>query len=226
MKHLKRCSSLFALMLFVLLLLTACGADGDASGNEKEDPGIAFPYELADGKLTVNSLFPSSIENPDFGNAYGDDIASIEILNSSEEFLYEASVTVHLADGTDIPFTITNLPAGQTVWAFATDNTSIAAEAVCTDIDCSTQFSPEAPLMADQVSFEVQETEVTLHNLTSADLTDLSVGCHCQFDGVYFGGITYSYPVDTLSADGSIVCNAEDCYLDCAAVVSITSNQS
>lgn len=222
---------LLGVAMTVLLLLAACGKpSGESDKSSAQKPGqeppaaaIQFPYELADGKLTANSLFPSSIDNPDFNGEYGDDIATLEIVNTSDEFLQEAAITVQLADGTTIPFAITNLPAGSTVWAFAANNASIQIDPACTDVACTAGFTAGMPVLADQVSFEVHETEVTLHNLTSTPLTNLSVGCHCLFDGVYFGGVTYHYSVNTLPANASSTFSADDCYLDGAEVVSITN---
>ena len=185
--------------------------------------GIKFPYELEDGKLTVNSLFQSSIDNPDCNNEYADDIATLEVKNTSDEFLKEAKITVMLNDKTKIPIVITNLPAGKSVWAFATDNTAVELNPVCVEIACDAAFEKEMPILDGTVSYEVNETKVTLHNLSSDNLTGLSVGCHCLFDNIYYGGLTYSYDVDKLSASDSTTLDADDCYLGSAEVVCITS---
>lgn len=185
--------------------------------------GIKFPYELEDGKLTVKSLFQSSIENPDCSNEYADDIATLEVENTSDEFLQEAKITITLNDGTKIPIVITNLPAGKSIWAFATDNTAVELNSECVDIVCDAKFEKEMPVLSGIVSYEVNEMKVTLHNLSSDNLANLSIGCHCLFDNVYYGGLTYSYDVDELSANDSITVEADDCYLGSAEVVSITS---
>ena len=66
--------------------------------NEKKK--MTFPYDLDDGKLTVQSIFQSSIDNPDCHDKYEDDIASLEIVNNSDQLLKEADITVETDDGT------------------------------------------------------------------------------------------------------------------------------
>lgn len=241
MKNKKKYSVFLIVMTSMMLVLSSCrkwsesnveSSDLDESATtETQQPeeiayiqsGIEFPYELEDGKLIVNSLFQSSIDNPDCNNEYADNIATLEVKNASDEFLQKATITVTLDNEMKIPIVITNLPAGKSVWAFATDNTTIDLDPVCEEIVCDAAFEKEMSVLVDIVSYEVDETKVTLHNLSSDNLTDLSVGCHCLFDDVYFGGLTYSYDVGELSANQSITVDADDCYLGSAEVVYITN---
>lgn len=215
---------LVILIVLVSFLIVIIGRDvlkKRTETNTQSGQKISFPYELEDGKLIVNSLFQSSISNPDCNGEEGEDIASLEIKNASDEFLTEAQITVTLDDGDEIPFLVTNIPAGKTVWAYATDNTSISLDFVCNRIKCKAQFSDKMPVMAESVSYEVNETSVTLNNLTGNEISGLSVGCHCLFEDVFFGGLTYNYKIEELPANESITINAEDCYLGSAEVVCI-----
>ena len=228
------------LALALALAVTGCGGS-QASGSAQEapagsvaeptpeptptpDPRIQFPCEVDGGKLTVNSLFQSSIFNPDCSDQSGEDIASLELVNTSDSYLEEAQFVVTLRDGTQINFAVSGVPAGQAVWAFATDNTALPADAVCDGIECTASYQPSPPLMEDKIAFAVSGTTITLTNLTGEDLTDLTVCCHCLLDGTIFGGRIYTYQVGLLRANGSATVEAMECYLGSADVVCIRAN--
>lgn len=185
-----------------------------------EKDGVEFPYELENGKLLVNSLFQASIENPDCDNEIGEDIASLEIENQSEEFCTAVNVQVTMQDGSELSFSATNIPAGKKVWVFSTDNQSIAQENICEKIECTAEFG-ENSMMEDQVQYSVEDTTITIQNITDSEITDLSVYCHCLFEEAYFGGVSYCYSVEKLPAGGSVTMDADDCYMGTAEVVLI-----
>lgn len=189
----------------------------DTSETEEKD---IFPYELEDGKLVVESLFQYSGFNPDCGDEEGENIASLEIVNSSDEFCKLVEITVVMQDGTEIPFKATNIPAGKKVWMFASDNQSIDQKSVCKEIIGEAQFG-EASMMEKQIGFNVEDTAIKLQNLTKDEITDFSVDCHCLFEDVYFGGVTYSYFVKSIPSGETITIDANDCYMGTAEIVVI-----
>ena len=94
----------------------------------------------------------------------------------------------------------------------------------CKELKCEASFAEEPPFLAEQVAVETEGISVTLTNLTDEDLAGLTVYCHCLFDGTYFGGLTYAYPVDGIPTGESVTIQAEECYLGEAAVVRVTRN--
>ena len=202
-----------ALAIALLLLLSGCG-------KAKED--VTFPCLLADEQLSVTSLFQYSGENPDCGDEAGENVVSLAVTNQSGRHLTSAKITAKLADGTRLTFQLADIPAGQTVWVFDQDNGSFASSSACKELKCEASFEAETPLLEDQVAVETEGTSVTLTNLTDEDLAGLTVYCHCIFDGTYFGGSTYAYPVDGIPAGGRVTIQAEECYLGEAAVVRVT----
>lgn len=204
-----------ALAIALLLLLSGCG-------KAKED--VTFPCLLADEQLSVTSLFQYSGENPDCGDEAGENVVSLAVTNQSGRHLTSAKITAKLADGTRLTFQLADIPAGQTVWVFDQDNGSFASSSACKELKCEASFEAETPLLEDQVAVETEGTSVTLTNLTDEDLAGLTVYCHCIFDGTYFGGSTYAYPVDGIPAGGRVTIQAEECYLGEAAVVRVTRN--
>lgn len=212
------------LALLMLCVLPACGTKqtGEPEASPTAEPGLALPYALENGALEVTSIFQYSGANPDCGNEMGENIAAIELVNRSERYFMSAQVTASFADGTERIFRVQELPAGQTVWAFAVDNGAYDPAQPCVGLTCTAEFGEPAPL-EEQVSVSVDGTAVALTNRTDAELTDLTVTCHTLFEEAYFGGIAYSYPVERLPANGQANVQAEACYLGSAAVVRISN---
>lgn len=216
------------LMIAVLLMVTACsGKKGTKTTDaeeikENEKIEISFPYALDEERLLVNSLFQSSIENPDCDNEYAEDIASLELVNQSGKYLESAEITVHMSDDTELHMSVADVPSEQKVWVFDNQNQVLSSDATCISIECDAKYLDEAPLMKEQVVVEVNETTVTLLNQSEETLSGLTVECHCIIDGVCYGGLTYSYPVEDIMPNSSIVIEAEDCFLGTADVVRLS----
>lgn len=193
----------------------------DASAAPEE---LTLPYVLADGKLAVTAVFQYTGENPDCGDEAGDDIAALAVTNQSGQHLTKATFTAKLADGAQLQFAAVDVPVGQTVWAFALDNSSYDPANPCESITCDAQFEAGTPVLSEQLSISVEGTAVTLTNTSGAALENLTVDCHCLFNDVYFGGRTYAYTVLSIAAGGSVTIPAEECYLGEAAVVRVTQD--
>lgn len=189
------------------------------SEDERE---VTFPYFAEGDKIEITQLFQYSGFNPDCGDEMGENIASLAVVNRSNEHLSYLELSVDVLDGGDMVFEITDLPAGQTAWVFSKDNLSCEMDAVVRDIDCTAKFETGDPRMTDKIQTQVSGTTVFLTNLTGEDLTDLTVSCRTWFGEAYFGGLTYQYPVDSLPAGQTVTLEAEDCYLGEAAVVRIS----
>lgn len=183
--------------------------------------GLTFPYQMAEGKLEIESLFQFSGFNPDCNLEAGENIAALSFTNVSDTYCASVIFTAVLTDGTAFHFSAEDIPAGASVLAFSVDNAVYDGSTACASIVCDASFESEAPMMGDLVSVSVEETSVTLTNLTDEDLTNLVIHCHTLFDGSFFGGLTYSYPVEPLEPGGSVTLQAEDCYLGEASVVRI-----
>ena len=197
----------------------------EKSAEEVEgEKGFVFPYELENGKLEVNSLFQFTGSNPDCGDEEGENIASLEVTNKSEEFLSAAEIRVTLADGSELTFEITDVPAGQSVMVFEKNNANYDSSNECISIIDTAGFEENAVLMEDKLGIDVQETTVTLTNIAGEDLTNLLLHCHCLVNDAYFGGLTYSYPVASIPAGQSVTVQADECYLGTAAVVRVSQD--
>lgn len=212
--------------LAVLLLAALCsGCAGKNTSSPEQDAesssreGLSLPCELEDGALQVQSVFPSDVMNPDCGGEYAEGVATLEVRNCSEDYLSRAEISVELADGALLSFAVTDLPAGETIWAFSTDNSSVGLQPQLKDISCTAEFESETPA-APEIDIAVDDTRITLTNRTGADIADAAVLCHCRMDEVLFGGVTYTYHA-SLAAGESAVIEAEDCVLGIPEIVRI-----
>lgn len=216
--------ALFLLVFLIWKLIDRVGSDPQSGGAQPAESGIELPYALEDGQLEVTSVFQYTGDNPDCGDEAGEDIAALAVTNKSGRHLASAQLTAKLADGTEIRFTVADVPAGQTVWVFAADNCSYDTATPCVSITCDARFEASTPVLAEQLSISVEETAVTLTNTSGAALENLTVDCHCLLNDAYFGGRTYSYAVPSIAAGSSVTIQAEECYLGEAAAVRVTQD--
>lgn len=218
-------------ILALLVLALVIWKLTDRSGEEDPLPpeatptaaaGLSLPYSLEDGRLEISSVFQYTGDNPDCGDEAGEDVAALVVTNRSDRHLTSARLTAELADGTRLSFWISDVPAGQTVRVFESDNGRYDTANPCVAVTCDAQFEDGSPVPADRLSVSVEETEVTLTNISGEPLGELTLYCHCLLNGAYFGGGTYSYAVEPIPAGGSVTIAAEECYLGEAAVVRVT----
>ena len=180
-----------------------------------------FPMELEGGRLTVHSLFPYSGMNPDAALDFGEDIAGLQLTNTSSEHLALAELTAVLEDGTALTFRVEDLPPGMSAMVFDPGQTALTGEWRCAELYGFAEFEEEDPLRPELVSVSTEGMVVTLQNVSGRDLTNLRVACHGLLDGSAFGGTTYVYDVASLPAGGSAVVYAVDCILGMAQAVRV-----
>lgn len=215
-------AALLVLALLVWKLVDRVGGDPQPDASPSVVPGLTLPYALEDGKLELTAVFQYTGDNPDCSDETGEDIAALAVTNQSDQHLTKATFTAELADGTALQFEAADVPAGETVWAFASDNSSYDTANPCVAVTCDARFEASTPVLAEQLSVSVEGTAVTLTNISGAALENLTVDCHCLFNEAYFGGRTYSYAVPSIAAGSSVTIQAEECYLGEAAVVRVT----
>lgn len=184
-------------------------------------PASILPVALEDGQLEIQSLFQFDGINPDCENQEGTGIAAMVLKNTSGIYLAEAAVTLTLADGTELNFEVTDLPADGSVMAFSVDNRTVPADAVCVDATCTAAFDEDAGMAADQVSVTTDGWMVTVNNISGADIPELVIYCRSPFGEEYFGGVTYKYTIYDLPAGGTATVEAWDCILGFVEVVRV-----
>lgn len=188
-----------------------------------EPPGTIpelLPMELEGGRLTVRALFPYSGMNPDAGLEFGENIAGLQLTNTSDEHISLAELTAVLDDGTELCFRVEDLPPGMSAMLFEPEGRTLDGDRYCVDLYGFAEFE-EDPLQSELVAVSVDGIAVTVYNVSGRDLTDLRVACHGLLDGSCFGGITYIYDVASLPAGAVTVISAVDCILGETRVVRV-----
>ena len=228
------------LILCALLVLILSGCEGNEREAEKSDVHnqtektemnievveeekvtMKFPY-ISEEQLEVLSLSTATMPNPDAGGEIGEDIASLEIVNKTGKYLVKAEVEVVLENGTVFQFVINDLPDEKKVQAFDINNSVYDDKILCEQINVkSLQVVDGDQIMSDAITIDVQETQVTLTNVSQDNLMNLNIVCMCDLDGSYLGGTSYSYLIDSIPAGAQITIDALDCYLGTAEVVRI-----
>lgn len=226
-----------ALVVGALAVLCLCGCSSDKqeesqaevkeenraedSSEEKVSMDSQIPYVLEDGKLEIRAVFQYSGINVDCKEEEGVDIGSVELTNCSEEYLQELDLKLILSDDSELHFYITDIPAGKTVWAFDTQNRTYSVSESIADAQTEVVFTNESDLMQQGMDVSVSGMEIEITNNMQNDAENLSITCHTQLDGKYFGGISYTYPLDSLGAGVSAAISAQDCLIGDAEVVRV-----
>lgn len=193
---------------------------------EKETlPALEYPLILEDGKLEITNLFQYEGMNPDCNLEEGKNVASVMLKNTSNAYLEEAHITLTLVDGTELNFTVTDLPAGRTVMAFEVSNIAAEENARCADVVCSASWAEGIVALPEDISVAVDGVCVTVTNNTGHDISQLVIYCRCPLDEDYFGGIAYQYTINDLPANENATIEAWDCILGIAEVVRVAENQ-
>ena len=193
-------------------------AETEPTAAHTEAPEI-FPVLLEDGMLTVQSIFQYSGVNPDAALEFGENIAGLQLVNTSDLHLTVAELAAVLDDGTVLTFLVEDVAPGMTVMAFSPDQGTLDDPDRCVEVYGYAEFEDGAPLGGDLVRIRVDGMAVTVTNVSGMDLADIDIICHGLLDGSSFGGKAYTYRITSLSSGESTTIYAVDCIL---GVVQVT----
>lgn len=185
------------------------------------EPVQIFPVLLEDGMLTVQSIFSFSGMNPDADLLFEENIAGLQLTNTSDQHLTEAEITAVLSDGTILTFRVEELAPGMGAMVFSPEHATVEDPIRCVEVYGYAEFDEGDPLHSDLVELRVEGMAVTVKNVSGRDLTDLAIICHGLLDGSAFGGKTYTYRITSLHADASTTIVAQDCILGMTQVVRV-----
>ncbi|MCD8230980.1 MAG: hypothetical protein LUD14_04010 [Clostridiales bacterium] len=178
--------------------------DSSADMEDEVEAESSLPEVEQSISLTLSSVYTSSILNPDCEGEYAEEIASLEVTNSSDSYLVSATLTATMSDGTEVLFEVYDLPAGATAEIFDTENQSMDSGVTCTSLVCtSEEYIDEDMLLSDTIEVATSASDAVITNTGTDDLTDLTVVYHCDMAGQYFGGTSYTITIDSLVAGES-----------------------
>lgn len=195
-----------------------------ANGTEPDEEiysAVTLPYALADGKLMVDGILQFTGMNPDRQDEWAENVAAIQITNNSDEHMAFATVTVTTMDGIMASFTAYDIPAGRSAMVVCSDNIEIETNPKCAQITGDAVFLPQSPLESDKLRISVEGTDITLENISGEDLPRITVYCHSTLDDSCYGGMLYSYEIDSLPAGETADISAWECYMGLVEVVRV-----
>ncbi|MEE0775958.1 MAG: hypothetical protein U0M15_02725 [Bacillota bacterium] len=219
MKYNNRLWRLLLLLALTLTLCCACSGNSD-SDERKKDEGLAFPYELDDGRLVVQSVMQFSGPNVDNENKEDDNIAGLVLENCSGSYLEQAEITVKLKDGTKLSFAVQDLPTGLATIAFEKKNGLYEADAPVKSITCNPQYK-EGDAMDARLTATAENNLITVTNGSPETLSNIKVVYHTLAGDTYMGGTSYSVTIDALAPNETFEHTASECWLGMAQIVGV-----
>lgn len=172
------------------------GSTADVPG----DVGVEQPNIQQTQYLKLGSLYTSSIPNPDGGNAMATDIASLEVENTAQRYLLKAQLKAYMSDGTTIDFTVQELPAGAVAEVFDPENRALPAGVTCQRIDCVSEEYMDPPQLPEGLWVEGD----IVANAGQTTLENITVVYRCDLGEQFFGGIAYTYEIESLEPGQSL----------------------
>lgn len=209
----KQFCKLFALLLALCLMLTACGAadsgDGAPDGAQATPEGetlLALGEELS---LTAVSRYAGAFVE-DGSDDIVSDVMAITVRNDGEKTVQYAQITLTL-DGTDYAFEVSTLPAGASAQLLELGRQTMpdSTDGLTGQVTLCALFDAEPSLCGDMFRIETQDTAITVTNISGSDIAGpIYVYYKIAYDTLYMGGITYRVTVNGLKADESATCYA------------------
>lgn len=225
---------LIAVVLLVIILAavwingTRKSGHGDTSSSlaaqeSGQDQKTAFPAEIDDQNLRIDSLFQFTGVNPDAGDVDCEDVAAIQLTNQSGKYLKQAQIEITLVDGSTLAFHVQDVPDQAEIYAFDTTNQTCTQTDGIKAIQATADYTEEEDFLGKTVIAKVQDINIRLTSKGSEDLSDLQIIYHCSMDNILFGGISYTAKLDKLKAGAKASLKADQAWLGEAAVTRIES---
>lgn len=221
----KKCCYLMviALACFVMFCCIGCQEPDSHTMQGQISETESIPYVDKAG-ITIDALFQFTGSNPDADLLSCENVAALTVTNTTDKHLEYAQIEIGLMSGTKLEFEVLDLAAGKTVNVFEKNNVSYEVSDECVSVKIDAEHVDADVLWSDKIQIQIEETNVTVTNISGDTLTNLVIHCHCMLDDTYFGGLTYKYPVEKIEAGESILVEAIDCYLGQAEVVRISQD--
>ena len=197
------------------------GEEEILSVTEPEKEWEVFPKVIEGGKLTIESIFQYSGINFDCNEEMCEEIGSLQLKNTSAEYLEYADIEVKLTGDIEFHFRVEDVPAGQSIMAFDTENRSYEEEQLIEDVIVDAVWRQSVSSGREKINFVTEGTMITVTNVSDEAVQNMTVKYHCSLDGIYLGGKSYEGIVESLNPQESITLEAVECYLGEAAVIDI-----
>ncbi len=211
---------LFALLLALMLVLTACGGNaatdsdptGDGDTANGDSTAAAEPMmDLGSGLslMSVNRYAGAFVE--DGSDETVSDVLAITVRNDGDKMVQYAQITLTQGEST-YQFSVTTLPVGASAQVLELSRQAMpdSTEGLTGQVDTYAVFDTEPTMCGDVLGIETQDTAITVTNKSGSDITGpIYVYYKIAYGDLYLGGITYRVGISSgLKAGESSTCYA------------------
>lgn len=186
----------------------------------KEPEKFEFPIALDENRLEIGSVYGSAMINPDCENAYGEEIATIQLKNVSGNYLKSAKIQVKLSNGDTFHFVVEELPTDMELMAFDIENQDYDNTYRVEDIQVETEYGEI--VSADEVSWSVTDSEITVENKSNKKKKNITIYYHCVIDDWGYGGTAYELMIDSLEPGESRTVTEQYCFVGDVKISNVT----
>lgn len=224
----KKVKSLFALILAVLLVLTAltgCGVEKEYKYNteiisvdnaptseevkveeltgfveDTKQEFIEVPYEVPSTGLQIVAVGKYTGVYTDSGvNKEEKDILALVVKNTTDQIISYSSITFEYGKKSECTFNATNLPSKQSSLVFTSTDSVKYSDVKKLELKDSMAVPCNELPMLDSVGVDYKDGEFIITNQSNEDLGDVYIRYKNVSEGnAYLGGITYSVEIPDL----------------------------
>ena len=188
--NMKKLSIIFALLLGILLICSACG---------KQDPFEGFAGENGIEIESIEAYSGPYVE--DGSDEEAQNVMQLKVKNVGGSDIQLAYIKLADKAGNDYSFKITTLLNGESMVIFEENRAEYSEDIniVSAELQDAVYFDPVPDMHADKVAVSVEDGAALVCNVSDAELHDLYV-YYKNYDGeTAFGGITYRISVPMLA---------------------------
>lgn len=189
--------------------------------NSNSHKEITFPYES--NGLKIESVFEFTGMNVDNKETDGEDIASLQIQNTTKKYLKEATIKLTSEDDKVFEFKVQDIPSKKSVLVFDKKNNSSLNIEKYKDIEIETDYKNKTDLHQKDLKIDIDDdSRMEIINLTDDPLNDIVITYKCLMDDSYFGGISYTHKIKKLEAKQTVEYIDNYCLMGKAEITSVT----
>lgn len=178
--------------------------DGSSGTSGNTGTAFSFPYTASIDELELVAVYNySGYYIEDGSEDEIDSVAALEVTNLSDQAIEYATITL-TADGKELNFEVSLLPAGETALVMEADKQSCSETASFTYGGSEIATLSSLDMCEDQVTVSTDSGAVTVTNISGNDISELRLFYKNQLDtGEYVGGIAYTVKLEDLAAGES-----------------------
>ncbi len=180
------------------------GTNAASGTSENTDTAFSFPYTASTDGLELVAVYNySGYYIEDGSEDEIDSVAALEVTNLSEQAIEYATITL-TADGKELNFEVSLLPAGATALVMEADRQSCSETASFAYGGSEIATLSSLDLCEDQVAVSADSGAITVTNISGEDISELRLFYKNRLDtGEYVGGIAYTVKLEDLAAGAS-----------------------